>query len=271
MKYLKNFYLIALALSASPAAAANLVVNGGFENSSNGVGLLVNDTMVSGWSMDHSSVTMGGRPEICNHCTYDWYTGPGSGSVRLPNYDSPDHGFQMWGPAPTIPGTPWSSPNGVDNGLVDISPAGGFFVALDGDANINGYLMQTINGLQTGSMYNVKFWWAAGQARLARGDTTSRLEVSFGNAVQSTITHNVADQGFAGWEQVSMTFRAGSSSEVLRFLSVGTPTALPPMVFLDGVSVSAVPEPASWAMMIMGFGLIGAAARRRKSIHLVEG
>jgi PEP-CTERM motif len=27
--------------------------------------------------------------------------------------------------------------------------------------------------------------------------------------------------------------------------------------------VTAVPEPASWAMMIGGFGLIGAAARRR--------
>ena len=34
---------------------------------------------------------------------------------------------------------------------------------------------------------------------------------------------------------------------------------------VDNVSVSAVPEPASWAMLITGFGVVGAAARRRRS------
>ena len=33
---------------------------------------------------------------------------------------------------------------------------------------------------------------------------------------------------------------------------------------LDGFGVSTVPEPASWAMLIAGFGLVGAAMRRRK-------
>jgi hypothetical protein len=28
----------------------------------------------------------------------------------------------------------------------------------------------------------------------------------------------------------------------------------------------AVPEPASWAMLIAGFGLVGAAARRRRTV-----
>jgi hypothetical protein len=32
------------------------------------------------------------------------------------------------------------------------------------------------------------------------------------------------------------------------------------------VSVTSVPEPASWAMLIAGFGLVGAAARRRRAI-----
>jgi hypothetical protein len=37
---------------------------------------------------------------------------------------------------------------------------------------------------------------------------------------------------------------------------------------LEGTSVgpAAVPEPASWAMMIAGFGLVGAAARRRRTV-----
>jgi hypothetical protein len=34
---------------------------------------------------------------------------------------------------------------------------------------------------------------------------------------------------------------------------------------LDNVSVTAVPEPATWAMMILGFFGLGFVARRRKS------
>lgn len=39
-------------------------------------------------------------------------------------------------------------------------------------------------------------------------------------------------------------------------------------VILDNVSLSvtAVPEPSTWAMLILGFGVVGAAARRRRSI-----
>ncbi|MDO9430478.1 MAG: PEPxxWA-CTERM sorting domain-containing protein, partial [Phenylobacterium sp.] len=37
----------------------------------------------------------------------------------------------------------------------------------------------------------------------------------------------------------------------------------------DGWAVSAVPEPATWAMMITGFGLAGAAIRRRRNILAV--
>lgn len=34
--------------------------------------------------------------------------------------------------------------------------------------------------------------------------------------------------------------------------------------FIDNVSVTSVPEPGIWAMMIAGFGLVGGALRRRK-------
>jgi hypothetical protein len=34
---------------------------------------------------------------------------------------------------------------------------------------------------------------------------------------------------------------------------------------LDNVTIGAVPEPASWVMLIAGFGLVGAAARRRRT------
>jgi hypothetical protein len=37
----------------------------------------------------------------------------------------------------------------------------------------------------------------------------------------------------------------------------------------DGWAVSAVPEPATWAMMITGFGLAGVAIRRRRTTFAV--
>ena len=38
---------------------------------------------------------------------------------------------------------------------------------------------------------------------------------------------------------------------------------------LGGLTVAAVPEPATWAMMILGFGVIGAAARSRRGKRTV--
>ncbi len=35
---------------------------------------------------------------------------------------------------------------------------------------------------------------------------------------------------------------------------------------IDNVSITAVPEPATWAMMILGFGIAGAALRRRPAV-----
>ena len=38
-------------------------------------------------------------------------------------------------------------------------------------------------------------------------------------------------------------------------------------IVLDNISVStAVPEPASWALMVAGFGLVGFAYRRRSTV-----
>jgi hypothetical protein len=67
---------------------------------------------------------------------------------------------------------------------------------------------------------------------------------------------------------MQFTVPSGVTSEVLSFLAVGTPISPsePPFALLDGVSLSDVPEPASWALMVTGLaGLIGVARWRRKS------
>mgnify|MGYP000327152464 CR=1 FL=1 len=37
-------------------------------------------------------------------------------------------------------------------------------------------------------------------------------------------------------------------------------------IVIDNVSLAVVPEPSTWAMLILGFGVVGAAARRRRSL-----
>ena len=56
-----------------------------------------------------------------------------------------------------------------------------------------------------------------------------------------------------------------SGSNVLKF--VVTDTGPPSALIVSGLSgmAMAVPEPASWALMIVGFGLAGAALRRRRA------
>jgi hypothetical protein len=55
-----------------------------------------------------------------------------------------------------------------------------------------------------------------------------------------------------------------TSSTFLRFRAVGTSDSLGGYLDDIGLTGTAVPEPAAWAMMLGGFGLVGSAMRRRK-------
>lgn len=145
------------------------------------------------------------------------------------------------------------------------SPTGGKFVALDGDSGFSGALTQLLTGLNPGSRYNVSFSWGGTQLQNRTGDTTEQLRVGFGDASQLTEILANPSQGFQGWKSVNFVFTATGASQLLSFLSLGTPDGLPPIAVLDGVSVTAVPEPATWALMLAGFGFVGFAARRRRN------
>lgn len=164
--------------------------------------------------------------------------------------------------------------------MTTLSEDGGAFVALDGAAGVQGQISQTVNGLTAGHDYTLTFDWAAGQLANRKGATTEQLQVTFGADTVATSVVSVASEGFSGWMTQSYKFTAASGSQLLTFLSVGTPRGLPPIALLDGVSLTdvgvgghggGIPEPASWALMILGFGGIGAVVRARRRGAAIPG
>jgi hypothetical protein len=63
------------------------------------------------------------------------------------------------------------------------------------------------------------------------------------------------------WQTSTFTFQATSALSKLTLSSTDNGSG---GVFFDGLSVTAVPEPATWALMIGGFGMAGALLRRQR-------
>ena len=230
--------LAALASASAALASPNLVVNGGFETTT----LTSNSQFGGGYGGQKVTGWTGGGG---NALQFYYFAGTATTTNAVNQYNDPG-GY-------------------LRTNFVPLSATSGNFIALDGDSNVAGHVSQTLNGLTIGKQYVVKFSWAATQLINRSGATTEQLAVTFGGDTQSTVVKNNPSEGFIGWWGESFKFTAGSASQALTFLSVGTPNGLPPVALLDGVSVTAVPEPAAWALMLTGFGLVGFAARRRSS------
>ena len=78
------------------------------------------------------------------------------------------------------------------------------------------------------------------------------------------VIFNELNPSNGGWFTVNTTV-TGTGSNTLTFISANDPA----YTYLDDVSLNlvsgAVPEPASWAFMISGFGLVGVTMRRRNA------
>ncbi len=245
----------ALALvGATPAfAAVNLVSNGGFETNG-GNGQLAFNTTATDWSV----------PALNGSYAFVYNAGGGgaSGTTADNGGATGQYGnVAIWGPG-----------NGSANGLT-LSPDGGAFVASDPDFQ-NGAFTQSITGLTTGGVYAVSFYWGAGQQLNFDGATSAGWDVTLGSdPTQSTGNSAIGNHGFSGWNYTTFNFVAQGANETLSFLATGTGgAALPPFALLDGVSMTAVPEPSTWAMMLLGFvglGYAGFRSRRRQAISIV--
>ena len=147
-------------------------------------------------------------------------------------------------------GNYWASP----------SPGGG---SVDLDGNSVGAISQTLFDLAAGT-YKVTFALSGNPD----GPPPSKsLQVSVtGSAAQDYAHPVVLGSGSVNYSIESYIFTWGGGDATLKFASLTGPQDNPyygPVI--GDVSISAVPEPSTWAMMILGFLAVGFVAYRRKS------
>lgn len=178
-----------------------------------------------------------------------------------------------------------STPSG--GAIPNTSPGGGNFIAADGAVGYQVAIYQTVTGLTSGTTYALSFWYAAAQQSGFTGDTTEGWQVSLKGTAQTTQTTangttiqdtpaqpinpntgqpGLANGGFQSWAQDTMYFTATSSSQVLTFLALGTPSGQPPLDLLSGVTLNvSTPEPASIALSGVGMASLMAVLWFRRN------
>ncbi len=260
MKRTVLFVALGALSSLTPAAyAANLVLNGDFELTTGaGPDNFFPQVGLTDWSYS------GGVANIYSF---------GAADTTGAHQASTGNQIYLWGPA-----TPSKPKIFSANGMPGGSPDGGNYIASDAAHTLSGTFSQTISNLTSGKKYVLTFDYAAAQYSnnngLWNGPTDEWWKVSLGSQSDTTAVLNIASHGFSGWQTASFTFTATGApigdkvSEALKFLAASDYSAtVPPVALLDSVSLTsvAVPEPATWAMMFVGFVGLGFAARRRRT------
>jgi hypothetical protein len=161
-----------------------------------------------------------------------------AGSVTTDTFDAPDGGFIFYGA--TYPGSGFSISVDGGNGIYTVSPS--FFPAYDWG---------------TGPVLDLEF----GLTTVSAGGT---FGFDYGNPSDypgtGVVTIDGDDYTLLGQPTFNFFGVVGATGPVVINWNGG-------LGIIDNFSVAgAVPEPANWAMLIAGFGLVGAAARRRRSV-----
>lgn len=198
--------LSAAGIASAPAAAVELIVNGGFEN-----------TLFGG--------------------TVSYYN---VGNTGADHAVPADFGFAV----------PVNNVDIIANGVYTpaLATGGAYNLDLVGYGS-TGSISQTFNTV-LGALYNVSLDYnvnGSGTADVTVDAMT--LGTITGSSTWQTFTSSFIGTGAAVNFAITEVIGGGSGG-----------------VVLDNISVTTVPEPASWALLIVGFAMVGVAARRRNAL-----
>lgn len=136
-------------------------------------------------------------------------------------------------------------------------------VSVGGDAINAGTLLVGAGGLSIGGDYSQN---AFGSLLLSGFDGSGFLDIAGRASLDGLLIVSLKD--LSGGGMYKLLGFGGGSGRFSRFRLDGLGTDLRgDLVYRDNgvfLSIGAVPEPATWAMMIVGFGMVGGAARYRR-------
>jgi hypothetical protein len=165
--------------------------------------------------------------------------------------------------------TGWTATPNVNVVNGTFSSAGGVNLAYEGNQYLDlvgqggtGSISQDID-LMDGVVYTLTF--AYSHNLFSPNSATSASAAFSIGTLTGTVFHDTGDNSNLDWQIFTGNFTAGPGS-TLNFTNLTG--GVNEGILLDAVSITqAVPEPGTWAMMLIGFGAVGFAMRRRKSAN----
>ena len=156
--------------------------------------------------------------------------------------------------------TSWLTGTGAVDQHTNVTPLqdGKRYIDLDTGTKNKGYTNNSISQSFTGSgLVTLSFWYAPNSS-----STGTTNQVNF--ALDSFLTGSVlgGSSNSTGWQNYTAQVDLGAfGTKTLSFTAAGASDGIGG--YIDNVSVTAVPEPESYAMLLAGLGLMGTIALRR--------